>query len=126
MKNPIKNLAELQSLEFDETILMPLPAAQKRIAALRKTIPKPVLDHYNRLCDQGKKGVAALRHQVCTGCHMRVPLAAMVALMGGEDIHLCENCGRYLYFEAEPAVAAAPAPKKPRASNAVKHLVHAL
>jgi predicted nucleic acid-binding Zn-ribbon protein len=109
MNNPIKNLLDLQLLEFGQTLTAPL---NERITALRATIPVPVLLHYDRLADKGKRGVAFLRHQVCTGCHMRVPLGTLLNLMGGEQICLCDNCGRYLYLESQTETATPVAPVK--------------
>ena len=68
---------ELQTLEFEETIQ---PNTEKRIASLRAKIPDPVLAHYDRLCARGKRGVALLHHQTCTGCHMRVPLGVVLEI----------------------------------------------
>ena len=116
-------LIELQSLEFEETIQ---PNIEERIARLRAKIPKPILSHYDRLGDQGKKGVAPLRNQTCTGCHMRVPLAVVFDLKHGEDVCLCENCGRYLYLPEITAEAGVVAPKKQASKNHRKQLSHAL
>ncbi|HUB87294.1 MAG TPA: C4-type zinc ribbon domain-containing protein [Verrucomicrobiae bacterium] len=82
------------------------------IFELRNTIPAQILGHYDRLVARGKKGIAAVRHQTCTGCHMNVPLAVVLALQHGEDIQLCENCGRYLYLDETPEPAK-PEKKKP-------------
>jgi hypothetical protein len=82
---------------------------------LRRKIPLPILEHYDRLAVRGKKGVAIVRNQVCTGCHMRIPIGAINTLMHGEDIQMCETCGRYLYLPPETPVQpveAAPAPAK--------------
>jgi len=108
MKELMRNLFELQTLEFDETIQSNTGA---RITTLRAKIPKPVLDHYDRLGDSGKKGVAILRHQVCTGCHLRVPLHVVMELRHGEDVRLCENCRRYLYLQEEPVAPELTLPK---------------
>jgi hypothetical protein len=32
---------------------------------------------------------------------MRVPIGAIVTLMRGDDIQMCESCGRYLHIPAE-------------------------
>jgi predicted nucleic acid-binding Zn-ribbon protein len=117
MNNTLPNLLKLQSLEFGEV-------ADKNALAecveLRGKLPKPILDHYDRLRARGKKGVAVVRNQVCTGCHMRVPIGQITVLMRGEDIQLCETCGRYLYLP-DPAeteflnqVEAAKPAAKPR------------
>ena len=119
MKKIMQNLFELQTLEFDETIR---PDTEERIAKLRAKIPAPILAHYDRLGDQGKKGVALLRNQTCTGCHMRVPLAVVMDLRHAEDVCLCDNCRRYLYLREETTTATSPAVAKPAAQAAGKNL----
>jgi hypothetical protein len=122
MNELMRILIELQSLEFEETIQ---PNIEKRIAALRAKIPKPILSHYDRLGDQGKKGLAAVRNQTCTGCHMRVPVAVVFNLKHAE---------RYLYLPEPTAEDAVEAPvedggkarKKTAAKNGRKQLAHAL
>lgn len=95
MKEIMKNLFELQSLEFETTIRAHTEA---RIAELRAKIPAPILAHYDRLADQGKKGVAVVRNQTCSGCHMRLPVAVVLDVRHAQDVCLCDNCRRYLYL----------------------------
>jgi predicted nucleic acid-binding Zn-ribbon protein len=122
MKELLQNLIQLQSLESgvaeDKNI-------ETAMAELRAQIPSSILGHYDRLVARGKKGVAAVHGQVCSGCHMQVPLGVVVTLRHGQDIQLCENCGRYLYLPpavnveaAEPAVSPKPGKKtrKPKKS----------
>lgn len=116
-------LIELQSLEFEETIH---PDIEDRIAKLRAKIPKPILDHYDRLGDRGKKGVAPLRNQICTGCHIGVPVAVVMNLKHAEDVCMCENCGRYLYLPEIVTEAGGGASKKTAAKSGRKQLAHAL
>jgi hypothetical protein len=110
MNELMQNLLKLQSLEFGGPAE---PDVEKRVAELRAKIPAPVLGHYDRLLARGKKGVAAIHHQVCTGCHVQVPRGVVLTLMHDEDIQFCESCGRYLYLP-EPSESAKPAatPKK--------------
>jgi predicted nucleic acid-binding Zn-ribbon protein len=109
MKDIIANLLALQEIQFGSQKL-----PQPEIDALRKSVPEPILAHYDRLAARGKKGVAIVRNGVCTGCHMRLATGAMGTLMRREDIQLCGTCGRYLYLPEEAAVVAVeePAPKK--------------
>ena len=104
MKEIMQHLYELQTLEFDESVQ---PGSEKRVEALRKKIPAPILAHYDRLADQGKKGLAVVRNQTCSGCHMRLPLAVIMELRHATDVCLCDNCRRYLYLLDETPVAAA-------------------
>jgi predicted nucleic acid-binding Zn-ribbon protein len=123
MNELMRILIELQSLEFEETIR---PDIEERILELRAKIPAPILSHYDRLSDKGKKGVALLRNQTCSGCHMRVPVAVVLDLKHGDEVCLCESCGRYLYLPETAAGDGIVESKKPAAKKSRKQLAHAL
>ena len=95
MKDLLKDLARLQAIELMEVKEKDRDTA---IQELRARIPVPILVHYDRLMARGKKGIIAVRNQVCTGCHMRLPIGLITTLMHGTDIQLCDSCGRYLYL----------------------------
>jgi len=114
MKTTMRNVLILQSLEFGETNDASNVAV---IAELRSKIPSPILGRYDRLRARGKKGLAAVRNQVCGSCHVRVPLGVVMTLKHGQDVQLCVNCGRYLYLPEEtvtmpPATSVAPKPTR--------------
>lgn len=119
MSDHITNLLKLQAYDFEEDGGQ-ISEAQKD--ELRKSIPQPILGHYDRLVARGKKGVAIVRNQVCTGCHMRLPIGTINTLMQHQDIQLCDSCGRYLYLDETAEAPAAPAPveAKPKAKAASK------
>jgi len=108
MTDHILNLLKIQALDFHETT----DVTESQRAELRNSIPQPVLAHYDRLVVRGKKGVALVRNQVCTGCHMRLPIGTINTLMQNHDVQLCDSCGRYLYLVEEqvPAPAETPPP----------------
>ena len=123
MNKLIQNLVELQSIEFSAAKDKTTEIAK---AELRAKVPTQILAHYDRLVARGKKGVAIVRDQVCTSCHMRLPIGVIMSLMHGQDIQLCESCGRYLSLSpaaktgvAEPIVSSKPAKKirKPKKST---------
>jgi len=117
MNVTIETLLKLQSIEFGDE-----KGSEKQIAGLRAIIPDPILGHYDRLRARDKKGVAVVRNQVCSGCHMRLPIGVITTLMQDRDIQLCDSCGRYLYLEQQqPEAPAEPAPKpaKKRRAKAV-------
>jgi len=98
MKALMQTLLKLQTLEFNKT------AGEDTgdlIAELRRSIPAPILGHYDRMRVRGKKGLAAVSRQVCTACHMRQPLGVIMTLKHGQDAQLCHNCDRYLYLSSE-------------------------
>ena len=108
MNSTIQNLLKLQSIEFGDE-----KGTDKQIAELRAEIPGPILGHYDRLRARDKKGVAVVRNQVCTGCHMRLPIGVIATLMQDRDIQLCDSCGRYLYLEIQAPVSEPAMPAKP-------------
>ena len=128
MNDLLTNLLKLQAIAFDQSSQRD-PAEAARLRAL---IPAQILGHYDRLVARGKKGVAVVRNQVCTGCHMRLPIGTINTLMQGTDIRLCDTCGRYLYLPdenetkfIEQVEAAKPAPKpaaKPRKRKAAANV----
>jgi predicted nucleic acid-binding Zn-ribbon protein len=117
----MEKMFELQTLEFEETIQ---PTTEKRIASLRAQIPVPILAHYDRLCARGKKGVALLRHQTCTGCHMRVPLGVILELNRHEDVRCCDNCGRYLYLREDEVEDCISPSENPAGKSGHRQLAH--
>jgi hypothetical protein len=117
MNTVLQNLLKLQGLEFGKGIGKDAgPVA----AELRTKIPPPILGHYDRLLARGKKGVAIVSNQVCTGCHMSVPIGVITMLMRGEDIQLCDTCGRYLYLPPPVAAPAAEPPADKKSEKSVK------
>ena len=118
MNSTIQNLLKLQSIEFGD-----VKGGEKQIAELRATVPEPILGHYDRLRVRDKKGVAVVRNQVCTGCHMRLPIGVIMILMQDRDIQLCDSCGRYLYLEPQVATDAEVAPVKPVKKRKTKAVV---
>jgi len=99
---------KLQDIQFGDSAGK---AAEKQIEELRGLIAAPILSHYDRLRAREKKGIVAIRNQVCCGCHMTVPIGTVTVMMREDGVYLCENCGRYLYLPAPvPAVEIVPAP----------------
>jgi predicted nucleic acid-binding Zn-ribbon protein len=124
MNAVIQTLLKLQALEFANQTSR---QDEKQIADYRLQIPAPILSHYDRLRVRGKKGVAVVRNQTCSGCHMNQPLGKITVLMRGEDVQLCDTCGRYLYLpdEAESAfvenmAAAESAKAAPKAARKLR------
>jgi predicted nucleic acid-binding Zn-ribbon protein len=116
MKVLLQNLIQLQTIEFGR---VEIENRETLMGELRAKIPAQILAHYDRLVARRKKGVAAVSGQVCSGCHMQLPLGVIMTLKRGKDIQLCENCGRYLYLTpaakteaAEPAAGPKPDRKK--------------
>ena len=113
MKNLMESMLQIQELQL---IQEEDPESHPELIALRKNVPPQILGHFDRILARGKKGVAPIRNQTCTGCRMKVPIGTIAVLMRDEDIQLCGSCGRYLYLPPElpPEPLPEPAPKKRR------------
>jgi len=70
-------------------------------APLAFPINVDLLDRYERLF-KSKNGVVVvpLEHDVCTGCHMKVPTQISLEVRGEKAIVHCPNCGRILHLPA--------------------------
>ena len=71
------------------------------IQHLRTEIPEPILRHYDRLRNTGKTGIAPVRNQSCTGCHMQLPVGTVAEILAENDVKLCQHCARYLIILKE-------------------------
>ena len=97
MKQILETMRRLQELDTVNHA-----AAPEAAAALRHELTAPVLAHYDRFRARGRKPLAIMTGDgVCRGCNMRASRGLVMALQRGEDIQVCENCGRYLLAEAQ-------------------------
>ena len=68
---------------------------------LTKALDEDALELYLRLF-KTKHGtaIATLEHEVCMGCHMKVPAQTVVQVRAAKQIVHCPQCGRILYMPA--------------------------
>ncbi len=110
----VRRLLELQSLEerlaeFQRSHEKGADV-QALIESLRSNLPVTVLINHDRMRKKDKASVAAVRHGVCTGCHLALAVGNVAALRRG-DLRQCGNCGRFLYLvEDEHEQETSPAP----------------
>src|SRR5258708_32157027 len=78
-----------------ETRLQELSNERKELA---EKMDEDLLNRFERLfASKGDSAIVAVEHGVCTGCHMKLPIATVKAAEGGKDIVNCEQWGRILY-----------------------------
>ena len=88
-------------------------AERERIVA---TLPKQMSALYNRISARIRDGIAVAeaRNGSCTACFMSLRPQVMAEIRRGEDVIICDNCNRILYYihsetsqkETAPAAAA--------------------
>ena len=75
--------------------LRELEAEQSKLAA---NVEADALYLYQRLfAKKGDAAVVPLEHEICAGCHMKVPAQIASQVRGDHLLTQCPNCGRILY-----------------------------
>ena len=75
--------------------LQELEGERTRLSA---EIPPDPLALYQRLFSKkGDSAIAPLEHEICGGCHMKVPSQIVANTRAGQEITQCPQCGRILY-----------------------------
>ena len=70
-------------------------------AKLAEKVDADALYLYQRLfAKKGDAAVVPLEHEICGGCHMKVPTQVASQVRGDQALTQCPNCGRILYREA--------------------------
>lgn len=126
MRKIMEQLLALQKIQFDPRSRRSESKAE--MEKLRETVPTPILAHYERLVLRGKKGVAIARNGVCGECHLRIISSKLIGLVYTNEVHLCDNCGRYLYLPEDEPIGlshekpAPPGPAKRPSRKATPHV----
>ncbi|MCE0497686.1 MAG: hypothetical protein LV481_07050 [Methylacidiphilales bacterium] len=77
------------------------PKTNRKAELIRKRIPQPVLDHFDRMRLRGKKPIAPVRHAVCTACHLRIPQNHVLHMHKSGELDVCDNCGTFIFLEEQ-------------------------
>jgi len=61
---------------------------------------------YERLLKtKGDNVLVGVQHGVCGGCHMKLPAQSLVAAQAQQELVMCINCGRILFYTRDMALA---------------------
>ena len=104
--------AREEQAQHDEAVVRKkLAAVEKELAGLRadrdsraRELPRPLLADYEKIL-KARSGVAVASvtsSAVCSGCRVSIRPQAIQELKAAQAPMLCENCGRYLYWQ-DPA-----------------------
>ncbi|HLL71858.1 MAG TPA: C4-type zinc ribbon domain-containing protein [Pyrinomonadaceae bacterium] len=95
MEAKLKAFEEQTRTQADQ--LTNLRAERERMAA---ELPKPMAAMYNRISSRIRGGVAVAeaRNNSCSACFMALRPHVMSQVRLGEEIIICENCNRILYY----------------------------
>ena len=102
---------EEQAHQEEAVVRKKLGAVEAELAGLRadrhsraQALPRPLLADYEKIL-KARSGIAVASvtaSAVCSGCRVSIRPQAIQELKAAQAPMLCENCGRYLYWQ-EPA-----------------------
>jgi uncharacterized protein len=102
---------EEQARQEEAVVRKKLAAVEAELAGLRadrqsraQALPRPLLADYEKIL-KARSGIAVASvtaSAVCSGCRVSIRPQAIQELKAAQAPMLCENCGRYLYWQ-EPA-----------------------
>ncbi|PYO12493.1 MAG: hypothetical protein DMD75_07450 [Candidatus Rokuibacteriota bacterium] len=102
---------EEQAHQEEAVVRKKLAAVEAELAGLRadrhsraQALPRPLLADYEKIL-KARSGIAVASvtaSAVCSGCRVSIRPQAIQELKAAQAPMLCENCGRYLYWQ-EPA-----------------------
>lgn len=117
----LEKLAELDHLGATLDSIPPAEGKKEltsKARALRTEISADVLMHYDRLKAGGKRGVAPVVNGTCQACHLQLSSGTAARLLDKSQVHLCENCGCYIYpLHVPPSCAVSPPMRRKRAPS---------
>lgn len=77
-------------------------------ASLAQAVDEDLRVRYERL-RRSKVGrvVVGVEHSACGGCHMKLPTQIVVSSQGNQEVMVCPNCGRILFYTSDMDLAVA-------------------
>jgi predicted nucleic acid-binding Zn-ribbon protein len=103
-----QSLRQLEELDKARSLLKPkstkLAALDAEIESVRQRLPTAILKHYDQRHARNKPAIAPVKNGVCGACHISMTRSSAAELhRGGGAIHVCENCGVFIYLDDSPA-----------------------
>ncbi len=99
---------EEQAQQDEAVVRKKLAAVEKELGVLRadrnsraRELPRPLLADYEKIL-KARSGIAVASvnsSAICGGCRMAIRPQAIQELKAAQAPMLCENCGRYLYWQ---------------------------
>jgi predicted nucleic acid-binding Zn-ribbon protein len=69
-----------------------------KIDEMEESLPVSIRSRYRRLSGRTERSVVPVIGGTCYGCFVSIPTAVVSDSERNEEIHHCDNCGRFLYL----------------------------
>lgn len=91
-------------------------AERERVFA---SLPKPMGAQYNRISRRIRDGIAMAeaRNGACAACFMALRPQVMAQVRRADEVIICDNCNRILYYVPKDSVTTTPAPAREKVAT---------
>ena len=104
-----KKAAEEQIAQLDakeRSLKLELSEVESNRQELSVAVDDGTRSRYERLLkNKGENVVVGIQHGVCGGCHMKVPPQVLLSCQAQQELVMCSNCGRILYYTRDMDLA---------------------
>jgi predicted nucleic acid-binding Zn-ribbon protein len=92
--------------EREKNLQKELATLQSDREQLASAVDEGSRGKYERLLKtKGDNVLVGVQHGVCGGCHMKLPAQSLVAAQAQQELVMCINCGRILFYTRDMALA---------------------
>lgn len=89
--------AHVEEEEFHVDVQQALTLLDEKIGEMKNSLEKRIRSRLEKISQSQGRAVVPLINGTCYGCFTMVPTADLSSFSNKEELHSCENCGRFLY-----------------------------
>jgi uncharacterized protein len=86
--------------EKEKNLTVELKDAQAEVATARTPLDPPALRIYDRVSGRHVHPIVPIRGGKCGGCHLKVSSEVESEARRGENLAICDQCGRIVWWES--------------------------
>jgi predicted nucleic acid-binding Zn-ribbon protein len=87
----------MEQQEFNVDVESALRQLDEKIEEMKAGLEPRIRSRLDKFARGAGRPVVPLINGTCYGCFTTVPTAALRTLSSNDQVHACENCGRFLY-----------------------------
>lgn len=90
---------KLKTKNLEDRLIEEKNQEKEALKKITIKIKKEFLEVYYNIKNNKGSALAKINNNECSGCHMIISMYLMDKVKNEEELHLCEHCGRILYYD---------------------------
>lgn len=90
---------KIKAKSYEDRLIKKANQERETIREITTKIKKEFLKTYDIVKSNKENALAKINNNECSGCHMIIPMYLIDKVKNEEELHLCEHCGRILYYD---------------------------